>query len=70
MAEPGLQVSGIPAPPPLPAQQGQQDPQQQAQLVEQPQQQAIHMNWSHFKPEFLEKPEEDAEAYLHSSSHY
>ena len=24
----------------------------------------VHLNWSHFKPEFSGKPEEDAEAYL------
>ena len=27
-------------------------------------QQIVHLNWSHFKPEFSEKPEEDAEAHL------
>ena len=41
----------IPAPPPMPAQQ------QQAQQI-------VHLNWSHFKPEFLGKPEEYAEAHL------
>ena len=24
----------------------------------------VHLNWSHFKPEFSEKPDEDAEAHL------
>ena len=24
----------------------------------------MHLNWSHFKPEFSRKPEEDAEAHL------
>ena len=24
----------------------------------------LHLNWSHFKPEFSGKPEEDAEAHL------
>ena len=24
----------------------------------------MHMNWSHFKPEFSSKPEEDVEAHL------
>ena len=27
-------------------------------------QQLMHMNWSHFKPEFLGKPEEDVEVHL------
>ena len=27
-------------------------------------QQPMHMNWSHFKPEFSSKPEEDVEAHL------
>ena len=27
-------------------------------------QQVVNLNWSHFKPEFLGKPEEDAEAHL------
>ena len=27
-------------------------------------QQLMHMNWSHFKPEFLGKPDEDVEAHL------
>ena len=30
----------------------------------QPEQRHIHLNWSNFKPEFLGKPEEDAEAHL------
>ena len=38
--------------------EGQQPPPQIA-----PQQQ-MHMNWSHFKPEFSGKPEEDVEAHL------
>ena len=40
-------------PPPIPQQQPQPD--QQVQM---------HMNWSHFKPEFSGKPEEDVEAHL------
>ena len=28
------------------------------------QQQQMHMNWSHFKPEFSGKPDEDVEAHL------
>ena len=27
-------------------------------------QQLVHLNWSYFKPEFSEKPDEDAEAHL------
>ena len=27
-------------------------------------QQPMHMNWSHFKPEFSGKPDEDVEAHL------
>ena len=69
MAEPGAQLPGIPAPPhppPPPSQAGQQAPQQEGQHVEPAQQgrQIIHLNWSHFKPEFSGKPEEDAEAHL------
>ena len=41
--------------------EGQQPPPQQCQIG--PQQQMC-MNWSHFKPEFSGKPEEDVEAYL------
>ena len=46
-----LQESQIPQPPAQPAShiQGQQ---------------VVHLNWSHFKPEFVGKPEEDAEAHL------
>ena len=44
--------------------QGQyQQPQQQNQEVA-GQQQHLHINWSNFKPEFLGKPDEDAEAHL------
>ena len=63
MAEPGPQVQGVPAPnpPPPPADQSElQAPQQPAQ----PAQQVVHLNWSHFKPEFSGKPDEDAEAHL------
>ena len=61
MAVAGLQAPDIPAPPPPPAQphstQQVQQPAQQAQQI-------VHLNWSHFKPEFSGKPEEDAEAHL------
>ena len=41
--------------------EGHQPPSQQPQIS--PQQQ-MHMNWSHFKPEFSGKLEEDVEAHL------
>ena len=60
-----------PALPALHVQQQQQQPQQQQQqqpipppLLPQPTQQVnLHMNWSHFKPEYSGKPE-DVEAHL------
>ena len=63
MAELGPQVPNIPAPAhpqPPPALQALQQPAQPPQQG----QQIIHINWSHFKPEFSGKPEEDAEAHL------
>ena len=48
-------------------QQQQQDhvaPQAQAPTAQQPRQQLVHLNWYYFKPEFSEKPDEDAEAHL------
>ena len=51
MTDAGLQAPDVPAPPAL------QQPVQQAQHV-------LYLNWSHFKPEFSGKPEEDAEAHL------
>ena len=53
MADAGLQVPNVPAP------QAPQ-PQQPEQLVQHMQ----HLNWSHIKPEFSGKLEEDAEAHL------
>ena len=54
---------GLPGPAPH-----REDPQLQPTpqpLQPQPGQQAqIHMNWSHFKPEYSDKPEEDVEAHL------
>ena len=63
MAEPGLQMPDSPAPQPPPT---PQDPQLPAQPVPQPQhgQHIINMNWSHFKPVFSGKPEEEVEAHL------
>ena len=65
------QEEGIPAPNPPPAPvQALQVPQapQVLQVPQAPQapqrQQLIHLNWSHFKPEFSGKPDEDAEAHL------
>ena len=63
MAEPEPQPQGVPAPnlpPPHADPPEPQAPQQPAQ----PAQQVVHMNWSHFKPEFSGKPDEDAEAHL------
>ena len=40
--------------------QGQEQPQHQDAVG----QRHIHLNWSNFKPEFLGKLEEDAEAHL------
>ena len=55
MAEAGLQAPNILA---LQAPQTQQHPTQQEQ-------QQLHLNWSHFKPKFSGKPEEEeAEAHL------
>ena len=34
------------------------------QAPQQPVHQVVHLNWSHFKPEFSGKPGEDAEAHL------
>ena len=68
MAEPGPKEQGIPAPPLPPAQvqAGQQAQQQQEHHAPPAQQgqQIGHLNWSHFKPEFSGKPDEDAEAHL------
>ena len=70
------QVQGVPAPPAppslAPAQAGQQAQQQQHDHPTTPvhappaqqEQQIVHLNWSHFKPEFSWKPDEDTEAHL------
>ena len=58
MAEAGLQAPVILAPPTPQAQE------QPAHLV----QQQPYLNGSHFKPEFLGKPEEDAESHLLKSA--
>ena len=58
MAESGPQVPAVPTP-------------QAPQALQQSAQQAQHLpqlNWSHFKPECLEKPEEDAEAHLYRTN--
>ena len=66
------QTQGVPAPP-APVQAGQQAQQQQqdhpappthAPAAQQHGHQIVHLNWSHFKPEFSGKPDEDAEAHL------
>ena len=46
----------------VPPVQQVQDPVQPAQVQVQPGQ--LPLNWSYFKPEFSDKPGEDAEAYL------
>ena len=38
--------------------------QPEPQAPQQPAQPVVHLNWSHFKPEFSGKPNEDAEAHL------
>ena len=63
----GPQAPDIPAPQPPPA---QLEPTQQATHPVQPTQQVqqvqqlTQINWSHFKPQFSGKPEEDVEAHL------
>ena len=54
MAEPGPQPQDVlaPKPPPPPA-----DP-AALQAPQQPAQPLVHLNWSHFKPEFSGKPDE------------
>ena len=75
MAEPEPAPQNVPAhsPPPTPAgQQAQQQQQQQDHVAppaqvptaQQPGQQVVHLNWSHFKPEFSGKPDEDVEVHL------
>ena len=54
MADTGLQAPDVPAPT---VPQALQQPVQQAQQI-------LHLNWSHFKPEFSGKPEKDAKAHL------
>ena len=61
MTDAGPYTPVIPAPPAPP--KAPQQPTQHTQQVQQ-RQQVIHVNWSHFKPEFSGKPEEDAEAHL------
>ena len=60
MAEPGPEPQNVPAPNP---------PQPLAYLAvlqapQQPGKQVVHLNFSHFKPEFSGKPYKDAEAHL------
>ena len=80
MADQGQCVSAPPPPPPpAPVQAGQQAQQQQHQqehlappmhapTAQQQGLQIVHLNWSHFKPEFSGKPDEDAEAHLLSTN--
>ena len=66
MADAGPQAPNIPVLLFTLAQPVLQAPQQLKLLAPQPQQgqHIININWSHFKPEFSRKPEEDAEMYL------
>ena len=79
MDDPEPQVQDVPASnlPPAPVQAGQQAQQQQQQQFhlappthapapQQPAQQIVHLNWSHCKPEFSGKHDDNAEA--HSST--
>ena len=60
MAEPEPEPQNVPAPnPPQPP----ADP-AVPQAPQQPGQQLVYLNWSHFKPKFSGKPDEDAEAHL------
>ena len=63
MAEEGLQAPDIPSPPPL---QLSQIPHNKHSNLHNPhnKHKKVHLNWSHFEPEFSGKPEEDAEAHL------
>ena len=56
---------GVAAPNQRQGQNIQQNQQQQNQDAAG--QQHLHINWSNFKQEFSGKPEEDAEAHLHSN---
>ena len=60
MAEPGPEPQHVPAPnaPPPPA-----DP-ALPQVLQQPGQELVHLNWYYFKPEFSGKHGKDAEAHL------
>ena len=55
---------GVPVPQHRQQQNNQQQQQQQQNQDPGRQQQHLHLNWSNFKPEFLGKPDEDAEAHL------
>ena len=60
MAEPKSQLQNVPTPNPSPP---TADP-AVLQTPQQPAQPVVHLNWSHCKPEFSGKPDEDAEAHL------
>ena len=74
MAEPAPQVQDVtaPNPPPAPASRTTATttaarlscPTHTPPTPQQPGQQIVHLNWSHFEPEFSGKPDEDAEAHL------
>ena len=67
--------AGLPAPPLLPSDPSPQALQALQQPIQpvyrpkstspaQPIQHVLQLNWAHFKPEFAEKPEENAEGHL------
>ena len=65
MVDTGPSAPDILVPPSPPVQPMPEAPQQPKQpiLCAQQGQQIIHVSWSHFNPEYLEKLEEDAEAH-------
>ena len=70
MAEPGLQPQCSSTNPPTPLHPVgpavPQAPLQPAvpQAPQQPAQTIVHLNWTHIKPKFSGKPDEDAEGHL------
>ena len=60
MAEPGLQSQGVPAPLPSSPSISRTTSQEHHAPPAQQGQQLVQLNWSHFKPEFSGKPDENA----------
>ena len=61
---PGPVPPQVPPPAPQQPQQPPQPPQPVQQVLPPQPGHPMGMNWSHFKPEFSGKPEEDVEAHL------